>query len=557
MRHFCNYFRIVPLLLLILVAALIVPFVLPGSQSVAAPAPVKGMCMFSYGGHNSTYDARLLAIVPEYLIDNTAHGFWGEYTGSYGSSSLLQNVAKMKAAGMKVIGYTSCGYEGRGSAGGQPLSMFYLATVKKQITNMAKLDGVNGVFIDEVDAYPSAVQKQYLKELSTLAHSLGIVIWGNTGVNSFDAWFFNDGGFDFMHSTEQWAGQSVSSTQSAYGSRISVAGFKSTYTATDAVRLTQDAWNKGIRFCYINNAEYQTIASWFEQYANAVRGAATEPVTPAPPVSTNRAPVLSSIGSRTVTQGQTLQFTVSASDPDGNALTYSASGLPDGAAFSPATRSFAWVPAAAGTYAGITFSVSDGSLSDSETITIRVTPANNQTPATGTTYEVTVRVTAGGDDGFAGSWGFYKSLAWYEIGNPGQPYGSWYRFANIKIPAGARIVQAYLVTTQSKWTSGTHLKIRAEKSAAPLAPASLSGLTSKARTLAGVDWDSGYSDRQAHQSPDISAVIAELVSSYDYSSGRAIQILVNNDGSASGSEHVGLTFEGGSAPVLYIKYQLS
>lgn len=172
--------------------------------------------------------------------------------------------------------------------------MFTVATVKKQITNMARLDGVDGVFIDEVGAYPSAVQKQYLKELSTLAHSLGIVIWGNTGVNSFDAWFFNDGGFDFMHSTEQWAGQSLTSTQSAYGSRISVAGFRSTYTAADAVRLTRDAWSKGIRFCYVNNAEYQTIAPWFEQYANAVRGAGAEPAPPAPPAATNRAPVLSS-----------------------------------------------------------------------------------------------------------------------------------------------------------------------------------------------------------------------------------------------------------------------
>ncbi len=558
MRRFCNFFRIGPALLVILVLAVLSPLLLPASQSLAAPVPVKGMCMFSYGGHNSAYDSRLLAIVPEYLIDNTAHGFWGEYTGSYGSTSLLQNVSRMQAAGMKVIGYTSCGYEGRGSGGGQPLSMFTLASVKKQITNMAQLDGVNGVFIDEVDAYPSATQKQYLKELSTLAHSLGIVIWGNTGVNSFDAWFFGDGGFDFVHSTEQWTGQALTATQKTYGSRISVAGFKSTYAAADAVRLTQDAWSKGIRFCYVNNAEYQTIAPWFEQYANSVRGAAAPPA----PAPVNGAPVLGAIGSKTVTQGQLLQFRLTATDPDGNSLTYSASNLPAGATFTASTATFSWRPASAGTHSGITFRVSDGSLSDSETMTITVVPADTgnpaptPTPTTGTTFEITARVTTGADDGFAGSWGFYRSLSWYETGNPGQPYGSWYRFAGVKIPAGAKIVQAHLVTTQSKWTSGTHLKIRAERSASPLAPTSTAGLASKTRTLAGADWDSGYSDRRAHQSPDITAVIQELVGSYSYSSGGTIQILVDNDGSVSGSEHVGATFEGSSAPVLYIKYQL-
>ena len=86
------------------------------------------------------------------------------------------------------------------------------------------------------------------------------------------------------------------------------------------------------------------------------------------------APVLASIGNKNVNTSQSLQFTLSATDPDNDALVYSASNLPQGASFSAATKTFSWTPSAgqAGSYQ-VTFTVSDGSLSDTETITITVT----------------------------------------------------------------------------------------------------------------------------------------------------------------------------------------
>ena len=94
----------------------------------------------------------------------------------------------------------------------------------------------------------------------------------------------------------------------------------------------------------------------------------------------NRAPVLDAIGDKSVEEGATLSFTVSATDADGDALTYSASNLPPGSTFDPATRSFSWTPtyAQAGTYAGVLFTVADAKATDSETITITVT--DNPTP---------------------------------------------------------------------------------------------------------------------------------------------------------------------------------
>ena len=86
----------------------------------------------------------------------------------------------------------------------------------------------------------------------------------------------------------------------------------------------------------------------------------------------NSPPVLSPIGNKTVDAGSLLEFTVSASDPDGDSLTYSASNLPEGASF--VGQIFNWTPGydQAGTYE-VTFTVEDGRGGmDIETISITV-----------------------------------------------------------------------------------------------------------------------------------------------------------------------------------------
>ena len=88
----------------------------------------------------------------------------------------------------------------------------------------------------------------------------------------------------------------------------------------------------------------------------------------------NRPPVLGTIGSKSVDEGTPLTFTVTASDPDGDNLTFSASNVPTGASFNPSTRVFSWTPAFgdAGNY-DVTFTVTDDGTpaeSDSEVVTI-------------------------------------------------------------------------------------------------------------------------------------------------------------------------------------------
>ncbi len=86
----------------------------------------------------------------------------------------------------------------------------------------------------------------------------------------------------------------------------------------------------------------------------------------------NSPPLLDQIDNKTINEESTLTFTINASDPDNDSLAYSASNLPGGAAFNAVTQTFSWTPTyAKGSYQ-VAFAVSDGSLSDSETITIIV-----------------------------------------------------------------------------------------------------------------------------------------------------------------------------------------
>ena len=90
----------------------------------------------------------------------------------------------------------------------------------------------------------------------------------------------------------------------------------------------------------------------------------------------NRAPVLDDIGDQTVALGKTLNFGVSATDVDGDNLSFfvNPTPLPVGTTFDTNTGVFTFAPSSLTpeTYT-ISFGVTDGSLTDSETISVAVT----------------------------------------------------------------------------------------------------------------------------------------------------------------------------------------
>ena len=85
-------------------------------------------------------------------------------------------------------------------------------------------------------------------------------------------------------------------------------------------------------------------------------------------------PSLNPIGSKSVYVGYLLSFSISAADPEGDDLTFSALNLPTGANFQAPSRYFSWTPGSSqsGTYP-VTFVVTDtNGYTDSETLTISV-----------------------------------------------------------------------------------------------------------------------------------------------------------------------------------------
>ena len=77
----------------------------------------------------------------------------------------------------------------------------------------------------------------------------------------------------------------------------------------------------------------------------------------------NQAPRISGSPPTSITQGTAYAFTPSATDPDGNSLTFSVANLPAWATFNSSTGRLSGTPTAAqvGTYASVTITVSDGS----------------------------------------------------------------------------------------------------------------------------------------------------------------------------------------------------
>jgi hypothetical protein len=103
-------------------------------------------------------------------------------------------------------------------------------------------------------------------------------------------------------------------------------------------------------------------------------------LAPSAASGTNSPPTLQPVGPQLATEGQPLVIQLSASDPDGNSLSYAATPLPAGATLSASGR-FEWTPpsSAAGCSAtrqyDVRFSASDGAAAASELVPISVADA--------------------------------------------------------------------------------------------------------------------------------------------------------------------------------------
>jgi hypothetical protein len=141
-------------------------------------------------------------------------------------------------------------------------------------------------------------------------------------------------------------------------------------------------------------------------------------VTAAP----NRAPTISGTPASSGTVGAAYSFTPTASDPDGNNISFSVQNAPSWAQFSTANGRLSGTPSAAGTFSNIRISVTDGNLTTTlPAFSINVTgstanraPTISGTPATsastGTAYSF--RPTASDPDGNTLTYSIVNRPSW-------------------------------------------------------------------------------------------------------------------------------------------------
>ena len=154
-------------------------------------------------------------------------------------------------------------------------------------------------------------------------------------------------------------------------------------------------------------------------YSITVRAAATADPTPI----INGPPVISGTPASSVTAGQPYSFQPTASDPDGQALTYSITNRPTWATFSTTTGSLSGTPTSSnvGSFGNVVISVSDGSASaalPAFAITVAAAPNNpptiSGTPPTSVTagQPYSFRPTASDPDGQALTYSIINRPTW-------------------------------------------------------------------------------------------------------------------------------------------------
>ena len=128
-------------------------------------------------------------------------------------------------------------------------------------------------------------------------------------------------------------------------------------------------------------ALYGRSGSWIDNFGMQCRQAAITPI------SVNSPPSVTNPGNQASTVGIAVNLTINATDPDGNPLTYSATGLPPGLTIGTNIGFISGTPAAAGTY-NVSVTVSDGTANASANFIWTVTdlgalilnPMPSQTP---------------------------------------------------------------------------------------------------------------------------------------------------------------------------------
>ena len=270
------------------------------------------------------------------------------------------------------------------------------------------------------------------------------------------------------------------------------------------------------------------------------------------PPSSNNPPNVTNPGTKTNTVGDSVSFQIQATDPDGDAIaSYGATSLPTGLSVSTSTGLITGATTTAGTY----------------TVTISATDSKGATGSTSFTWDVTVNTpsvldipvaTSSDDAEERVSTGSVKltstDLELVTDGTRLQTVGM--RFAGVSVPKGATITHAWVQFEVDEVSTGAaSLTVQAEAADNPATFAALSrNISSRARTVTSVGWvPAPWPTIQVagpdQRTPELIAVIQEIVNRTGWASGNAVVIIITGSGRRTAE-----AFDGTRAPVLHIEY---
>lgn len=267
----------------------------------------------------------------------------------------------------------------------------------------------------------------------------------------------------------------------------------------------------------------------------------------------NRAPTVSTGPDQSITLPASAALDGSVSDdgrPDPTpAVAWSKVSGPGTVAFSaPSSEDTSATFSAAGTYV-LRLTADDGALTASDEVTVEVREAGAAT--------LDRRLTAGSDDAEETGGGSVvltsSDLELVTDGTVQQTVGV--RFSALDLPAGATITGAWIEFTADEAQSvTTALSLRAQASDNAATFTTSSGnVSSRPRTTAAVSWSPpSWTVGAAQRTPDLSAVVQEVVSRSGWTSGNALAFIVTGTGHRTAE-----AFESGAAtaPLLHVEYR--
>lgn len=278
---------------------------------------------------------------------------WANGTALTGSGTLLKINITFKAAGTSAL--TPSGFLFNNGVPAATLTAGQATAASVQ------------VYVDNVTA--SGLNTEFLIPIKTTALVAGDNVLSFNFNGTFDPTKLQITGYDLTEALG--AGGQVSINTNNTAGTVSLAWAKGTaITGTGTlVFLKAKALVKGSSTVSLTSFMYNTGTPAVVTAAGTV-------------TLTNKKPAFAtSTDTKTVNENAALAFTVVATDGDGDALTYSATGLPTGATFNAATGAFAWTPSytQAGVYT-VVFKANDGTV-DSDPLTVTITVNDvNRTP---------------------------------------------------------------------------------------------------------------------------------------------------------------------------------